>query len=108
MPQLFASPFLLADPSNPTDPFLAPFTVNHINSLVDGTTVVTGNAFGPKVAWRDSVRRDLLQDYVTSTFKRAGYTAVAVVDSTTYHNSGGSLHCGTNAIREIPAGPWWI
>jgi protein-arginine deiminase len=107
MPQLFASPFLLADPSNPTDPFLAPFTVNHINALVDGTTVVTGKAFGPKVAWRDSVRRDLLQDYVSATFRRAGYRTIEFADSTTYHNTGGNIHCGTNAIREIPRGPWW-
>jgi hypothetical protein len=107
MPQLLASPGLLSDPSDPTDPILTPFSVNHINSLVDGPTVVTGKAFGPKVAWRDATKRDLLQDYVTATFKRAGYTAVEVVDSTTYHNSGGNIHCGTNVIREIPGGFWW-
>jgi hypothetical protein len=108
MPQLFASPFLLGDPSNPIDPVLTPFSVNHVNSLVDGTTVVTGKPFGPKVAWRDTVRRDLLQDYVKSTFKRAGYDAVEFVDSTTYHNTGGNLHCGTNVIRAIPVRRWWV
>ena len=107
MPQLFASPGLLADPSDPVNPILAPFSVNHINALVDGPTVVTGRAFGPKVAWRDATRRDLLQDCVEATFTRAGYTAVEMVDSTTYHNAGGNVHCGTNAIREIPAGSWW-
>ena len=107
MPQLFASGGLLSDPNNPRGPILTPFSVNHINSLVDGPTVVTGNAFGPKVAWQDADKRDLLQDYVNVTFERGGYTAVEVVDSTTYHNSGGSLHCGTNTIREIPTRNWW-
>jgi protein-arginine deiminase len=74
---------------------------------VDGSTVVTGKAFGPKVAWRDATKRDLLQDYVNATFQRAGYSAVEVVDSTTYHNNGGSLHCATNVVREIPGGAWW-
>ena len=72
-----------------------------------GKTVVTGRAFGPKVAWRDSTRHDLLQDYVEAAFKGAGYSSVEVADSTTYHNAGGNLHCGTNVIREIPAGLWW-
>jgi hypothetical protein len=108
MPQLFASPGLLADPSDPIDPILAPFSVNHINALVDGDTVVTGRAFGPKVAWRDSTKRDLLQDYVEAAFKGAGYNSVELCDSTTYHNAGGNLHCGTNAIRELPGGVWWV
>jgi protein-arginine deiminase len=107
MPQLFASPGLLADPSDPVDPILTPFSTNHVNALVDGPTVVTGKAFGPKVAWRDSTRRDLLQDYVDATFRRAGYGTVEFVDSTTYHNTGGNLHCGTNTVREIPPGRWW-
>ena len=108
VPQLFASGGLLSDPADPPrDPILTPFSVNHINSLVDGTTVVTGNAFGPEVAWQDETKRDLLQGYVNETFGRGGYTSVEVVDTTTYHNSGGSLHCGTNTIREIPARDWW-
>jgi hypothetical protein len=108
MPQLFSSPGLLADPSDPVDPILVPFSVNHINSLVDGPTVVTGRAFGPKVAWRDSINRDLLQDYVEEAFKGAGYNSVVTADSTTYHNAGGNLHCGTNAIRDVPDGSWWV
>jgi hypothetical protein len=82
--------------------------VNHINSLVDGPTIVTGTALGPKVAWRNSVKRDLLQDYVNATFEGAGYRFIQAVDSTTYHNAGGNLHCGTNVIREVPQGSWWI
>jgi hypothetical protein len=107
VPQLFASPGLLFDTTTPTNPTLIPFSVNHINSLVDGPTIVTGKAFGPKVAWRDSTKGDILQDYVESAFKRGGYTAVEVVDSTPYHNAGGNLHCGTNVIRQIPGGFWW-
>jgi hypothetical protein len=107
MPQLFASGGLLSDPSNPENPILTPFSVNHINSLVDGPTVVTGKAFGPSVAWRDPTKRDLLEDYVVAAFTGAGYDAVEVVDSTTYHNAGGGLHCGTNSIRDIPSGSWW-
>lgn len=108
MPQLFAGPGVMtASIVAPTQLTLAPYSVNHINSLVDGTSVITGKAFGPKVAWRDATKRDLLQDYVDTTFKRSGYSAVELVDSTTYHNGGGNLHCGTNAIREIPKEFWW-
>ena len=109
MPQLFATGGLLLDPTTPPpEPLiLVPFTVNHINSLADRGLVVTGKAFGPKIAWKDSTKRDLLEDYVVATFKKSGYSRVELVDSTTYHNNGGSLHCGTNAIREIPLDEWW-
>ena len=48
-PVLFASPGLLFDPRTPTQPQLLPFSEDHVNALVDGTTVVTGRPFGPKV-----------------------------------------------------------
>lgn len=109
MPVLFASPGLffegaLVDPQ----PRLAPFTMNHINSLVDGGTVITGKAQGPKVAWRTSTASDILEDYAAAVFRGAGYTTIRFADASFYHDASGSIHCGTNAIRDIPADKWWI
>ncbi|QOV90295.1 protein-arginine deiminase family protein [Humisphaera borealis] len=88
-------------------PRLGAFTMNHVNSLVDGGTVITGKAQGPKVAWRGGTASDILEDYAAAVFRGAGYTTVRFADAAIYHNSGGSIHCGTNAIREIPTEKWW-
>lgn len=107
MPVLFASPGLQFDPSTPFDPQLTPFSEDHVNALVDGTTVVTGRAYGPKVKWNGTVAGDLFQDYATAAFGQAGYTKVVYTDARVYHNSSGSVHCATNAVRAVPDDAWW-
>jgi len=46
--------------------------------------------------------------YATGVFTEAGYTRVEFADARTYHNFAGGVHCGTNAIRQIPSGKWWL
>jgi hypothetical protein len=111
MPQLFGSFGVLHDPSNTPQPaegwWLAPFSTNHINSLFGGTNVVSGKALGPKVNYNGSGSKDLFEGYATAAFRAAGATQVVYADATLYHNSGGSLHCGTNVIRLAPGAKWW-
>lgn len=108
MPVLFASPGLLLDTTTPVNPRLLAFSEDHINALVDGATVITGRAFGPKVKWNGSVATDLFQDYATKVFGAGGYTRTVFTDARIYHDSSGSVHCGTNAIRELPTDDWWL
>jgi len=42
-----------------------------------------------------------------AAFKAAGFTKVFFADARLYHDSSGSLHCGTNVIRALPPGKWW-
>ncbi|HEX8325259.1 MAG TPA: protein-arginine deiminase family protein [Tepidisphaeraceae bacterium] len=107
MPVLFASPGLFFDGTTPENPRLTPFSEDHVNSLVDGTTVVTGRAFGPKVKWNGSVASDLFEGYATGVFKEGGYTRVAFTDARFYHDASGSVHCATNVIRALPTDEWW-
>jgi hypothetical protein len=112
MPVMFASPFVFLDATStstsPSGPLrVSPFSVNHINSLVAGTTVITGQAFGPRVDFDGLGKRDLFQDYARRVFQSVGYRAIRFTDSTLYHNAGGSIHCGTNAIRKRPSSLWW-
>ncbi len=107
MPVLFASPGELTDPFPPSQPRLLPFSEDHVNALVDGTTVVTGRAFGPKVKWNGAAVSDLFQGYASAVFKKGGYTKVVFADARIYHNSSGSVHCATNAIRALPSEKWW-
>jgi hypothetical protein len=48
-----------------------------------------------------------LEGYASSVFRAAGYRNVVLADARLYHDTSGSLHCGTNAIRAVPAGKWW-
>lgn len=109
MPALFATFSLLADPVyEPDDPRLLPFSEDHINALVDGTTVVTGESRGPVVKWQSKrPASDLFAGYATAVFKDAGYDRVVFADAAIYHNSSGSIHCATNAIRALPDEAWW-
>ncbi|MFT3788177.1 MAG: protein-arginine deiminase family protein [Tepidisphaeraceae bacterium] len=82
---------------------------NSINSFVNGTQVVTGETFGPRVRRSGTTAAsDILRDYVTATFKRGGFTVVSYVDSRLYTLGSGGVHCGTNAVREIPDRAWWL
>jgi hypothetical protein len=82
-------------------------TINHVNSLVDGTALVTGGSFGPEVNYLGAGNGDILADYVAAAFARAGYSSVISADSTYYHDWDGDIHCGTNVKRWIPTYSWW-
>ncbi len=83
------------------------YTVDHVNCLVGGDTVFTGDSFGPVVDYLDTGATDILEDYLTAIFGKAGISNVVTVDSRIYEENGGSVHCGTNARREIPTYNWW-
>ena len=86
----------------------APFSTNHINSIVDGQTVVAGKAYGPQVNLDGSG-----QERPVRGLRRAPRSAppasrkIVFADARLYHDASGSLHCGTNAIRVAPAAKWW-
>jgi len=83
------------------------FTSDHINALVDGDTIVTARAFGPRVDWNgDGTSTDILQDYVNAAYGRV-YQNVVFADARGYHNGIGSVHCGTNVQRRTPTTTWW-
>lgn len=112
MPVMFATGGVLFDSSTsvilPGGGWkLTPFSTNHINALIDGTTIITGRAYGPKVNWNGSGNRDLFQDYANTTFTRAGYTRIVLADTRLYHDGSGDIHCGTNVIRDLPTLNWW-
>ena len=110
MPVMFASGFSLTQTSTgPTGPTrLSPFSTNHVNSLVNGSTVIAGKAYGPVVDFDGTGKKDIFQDYARRVFHRMGYKLIKFTDARIYHNSGGSIHCGTNVIRQLPVDPWWI
>ena len=85
------------------------YTTNFINSLVSGTTVVTGKGYGPSVNWSGAGISDIFEGYTTGTFKLAGMDEGKIVraDGRYYHNGQGFIHCGSNVIRDIPSVKWW-
>jgi len=82
------------------------FTINHVNSLVDGGTVFTGDPNGPKVLNEPNEPNDILMNYAKRLFIKAGFSGVNDADSRYYHY-GGNIHCGTNVQRVIPDYKWW-
>ncbi|MCH8828848.1 MAG: hypothetical protein IID45_04645 [Planctomycetes bacterium] len=83
------------------------YTVDHANLLDDGTTIITGNAYGSSVNYDGTGAKDILKEYVTAMFQKAGYTNIMMTDVRNYHDDFGSLHCGTNVRRILPALNWW-
>ncbi len=75
---------------------------NTVNLLVDGTSLVTANPFGP----RNQAGEDLIWQDVTS--RLAGYTVHPLDNWDWYHRALGGVHCGTNAKRTPPTDvKWW-
>jgi hypothetical protein len=68
------------------------YMINHVNCLVDGSTVFTGQT-------HEQYTGNVLKNYVTNMFGKAGYYTVTYADSTYYHNGNGDIHCGTNVRR---------
>ena len=82
-------------------------TSNHVNALADGPTIVTAQAHGPVVDWGKGPL-DIFAYYVERELQRAGYRKIVFVDDrVAYHHRSGSVHCATNALREIPKANWW-
>lgn len=77
------------------------YTNNVVNSLVDGDWLFVAHVHGPTVS------QDWFNDYVHAAAGLVGFTNVLSCEERTYHNGAGSIHCGTNVLREIPACPWW-
>jgi len=77
------------------------FANNVVNSLVDGDWLFVAHVHGPTVS------QDWFHDYVQAAAGLVGFTTVTACEERVYHNLEGSIHCGTNVLREIPACPWW-
>jgi len=73
--------------------FAVAYTINHVNCLVDGNTVFTGDPY-------DDSGTNRFKDYVEDLFNKAGYSDIVFADSIHYHNREGDIHCGTNVRRE--------
>jgi len=88
------------------DGFALALTINHVNCMVDGTTVFSGD---PQESGT------VMGAYVENLFRKAGYDDPADSDdgiflaiSSWYHNSWGNIHCGTNTRRTWPSTfNWW-
>ncbi|GAB6185723.1 protein-arginine deiminase family protein [Thermopirellula anaerolimosa] len=77
------------------------FANNVVNSLVDGDTLFVAHVHGPTVS------QGWFNDYVQAAAGLVGFMNVLSCEERTYHNGAGSIHCGTNVLREIPADRWW-
>ncbi len=77
------------------------FTMNNINSLSAGNTVVTARSYGPMVDIDGSGAKDIFDIYVGRAFKSGGYDKIQLVDARMYHNGSGGVHCGTNVFRDF-------
>ncbi len=82
------------------------FTKNNVNSLVSGETIITAETVGPVVDW-GAGEQDIFRYYIDRIYSRAGYSNVVFADEMLYHNNHGSIHCGTNVLRNIPTRHWW-
>ena len=101
MPVLFSDQFTAGQASA--------YTINHVNSIVSDNRVVTGDSLGPEVDYDGTGKKSILNEYVRSMFEIAGFNSnnVKFADAASYHEGCGLVHCGTNALRQIPAYDWW-
>ncbi|MBE9573449.1 MAG: hypothetical protein IMF11_22695 [Proteobacteria bacterium] len=82
------------------------FTKNNVNSLVSGETIITAETVGPVVDWGEGAQ-DIFGYYIDRIYSGAGYSNVVFADEMEYHNRHGSIHCGSNVLRNIPRRYWW-
>jgi len=79
------------------------YSNNVINCLVDGNRLVFADVKGPVAGGHD-----LFNWYVVQAANLVGFTgSIAASEERVYHNDFGSIHCGTNVLREIPWEYWW-
>lgn len=73
-------------------------TVNMVNSLLVGETLIVPDPHGPLVGGRD-----VLLQAVKDRLEPLGCKIAVIDDFYPYHRYGGEVHCGTNATRRPPA-----
>ena len=102
------------------------FTNNVINSLVDGNTLFCPHVYGPLLDPSDpstSVFNNYVSHIVTKDYlgkdddgsivlKGGDFSNVIFSNDFGYHYGFGSIHCGTNVLRKMPAfdsgKEWWM
>jgi protein-arginine deiminase len=77
-----------------------PGTVNGV--ALNSTTFASPDPHGPVIGGSD-IFKTALQSALTPY----GYTVRWVEDWYLYHINAGEVHCGSNAMRAIPAAKWW-
>lgn len=77
------------------------YTNNVVNSLVDGDWLFVAHVHGPTNGG------DWFNMYVADGATLVGFTQGVACDERVYHNLGGSIHCGTNVLPQIPAERRW-
>ncbi len=78
------------------------YVPNMVNLLVDGTSLITAEPFGP----RNEAGDDLIWQSVTN--RLSGYSAHPLDNWNEYHIKQGGVHCGTNVKRAPPIDiKWW-
>ncbi len=98
--EIIEIPFLMWDVGNGGSAAYMPGTVN---LLLYGHSVTMAK---PHAAVIDGA--DFMQTYLTDLFRAEGITAHFAEQWDILHAAGGEVHCGTNALRRIPAqGAWW-
>jgi hypothetical protein len=95
-------PVLFYDPESALTPPSSAFTCNCVNTLVDGSTIIVPQPFGPQVNGAD-----VFEQYAEAAYTQCGYQNIEFVDARYYNNNGGDVHCATNVVRQLPAGNWW-
>jgi len=82
------------------------YTNNVVNSIVDGDRLFVADVHGPTLGGAD-----LFDSYVDQAAELAGFFGGTMTcEERVYHQGIGSIHCGTNVLREIPsanADKWW-
>jgi hypothetical protein len=105
-PDMIEMPVLFCDFANWSDDYehhygAVALTNNVVNSLVDGSKLVHAYVYGPDVAGAQ-----FFNWYTSQAAGLLGFTVYAC-EERVYHNWKGSIHCGTNVLREIPSENWW-
>jgi protein-arginine deiminase len=80
----------------------AAYTNNVVNSIVDGSALFVADVHGPALSGAD-----LFDSYVDEAAQLVGFVGATKCEERVYHAGTGSIHCGTNVLRDVPAEKWW-
>jgi len=89
-------------PASPAAPAEAVFKTafllpNAVNGVLHGTDYLTPTTFGPVIDGKDAFAAE-----VNKVLSGAGLKVHSIDTWFTLHQFGGDVHCGTNALREVP------
>jgi protein-arginine deiminase len=73
-----------------------------VNLLYYNRVAIVARPYGPL-----SQERDIVEDDMTERLGTLGVTVRFAEQWDILHTAQGEVHCGTNALREIPARRWW-